>query len=129
MASAPPASPVQRSCPPKIAQQHPVYSWRGQHPHCRVVYLRDVAAVERELSVPFVGHVGFDLEWRPNYVKGQQENPVAVVQLAGADRILLIQISAMTSAFTLFFVKHESLTTVRQGFQTSYENSWKIRAS
>lgn len=103
MASAPPAPPPQRSYPPKIAQQYPVYSWRVLHPRCRLVYLWDIAAVEHELSVPFYGHVGFDLEWRPNYVKGQQENPVAVVQLAGADRILLIQVSAMRSAFTSFF--------------------------
>ncbi|KAF8078279.1 ribonuclease H-like domain-containing protein [Lyophyllum atratum] len=39
--------------------------------------------------------VGFDLEWKPTFTKNTPENPVALVQLANQDTILLIQISAM----------------------------------
>ncbi|KAJ3514611.1 hypothetical protein NLJ89_g2283 [Agrocybe chaxingu] len=39
--------------------------------------------------------LGFDLEWKPNFVKGGRENRTALVQLANRDTILLVQISAM----------------------------------
>ncbi|KAH7915103.1 ribonuclease H-like domain-containing protein [Hygrophoropsis aurantiaca] len=44
---------------------------------------------------PKKGPLGFDLEWRPNYKKGQAENPVALVQLSNPTTILLIQVSSM----------------------------------
>ena len=48
------------------------------------------------------GPLGFDLEWRPNYVKGAPQNPVAVVQLASADIVLVLQISKMSGVFYIF---------------------------
>ena len=39
--------------------------------------------------------LGFDLEWQPTFVKGGTRNPVALVQLADANVMLLIQVSAM----------------------------------
>jgi hypothetical protein len=38
---------------------------------------------------------GFDVEWKPNFVKGQPQSPIALLQLAKEDQILLIQLSAM----------------------------------
>lgn len=58
-----------------------------------LTYLTDKSDVEAELE-----HwnpkepVGFDLEWDPTFVKGQPENPVALIQLACRDRITLIQL-------------------------------------
>lgn len=73
----------------------PLYSWRSRNPDARIVYLRDEDAVNQELSQPLSGAWGFDLEWKPTWVKGQPENPVAIVQLANADTIYLFQVSAM----------------------------------
>jgi hypothetical protein len=39
------------------------------------------------------------MEWKPTFVKGGKENPVALIQIASADFILLIQISAMKGSF------------------------------
>ncbi|KAI8877065.1 ribonuclease H-like protein [Backusella circina FSU 941] len=38
---------------------------------------------------------GLDLEWPPVFVKGQQENKVALVQICSTDHIILIQLSRM----------------------------------
>ncbi|KAH8086648.1 ribonuclease H-like domain-containing protein [Cristinia sonorae] len=85
----------QQSKPPPPPEL-PLYSWMERSPGSRLVYIRYPEAAELELSQqPLVGPLGFDLEWKPCFVKGQKENPVAVVQLASADRILLIQVSAM----------------------------------
>lgn len=43
------------------------------------------------------GHVGFDLEWRPSFVKGEPEHPVALIQIATRDDVYLFQISTMSS--------------------------------
>jgi len=37
--------------------------------------------------------IGFDLEWKPNFTKGHTENPVALIQLASADTIVLLHIA------------------------------------
>lgn len=39
--------------------------------------------------------LGFDLEWRPTFKKGYPRNPVALVQLADENAMVLIQVSAM----------------------------------
>ncbi|THH28279.1 hypothetical protein EUX98_g5906 [Antrodiella citrinella] len=80
-----------------VAPQYPLYSWRTQSPTARLAYIRDVQEAEIELMQPLTGPLGFDLEWKPNYVKGEKENPVALVQLASADRILLFQVTAMSA--------------------------------
>jgi len=60
-------------------------------------YIRDYDEANRRIAQLQPGHFGFDLEWRPTYVKGQPENRVALVQLANNQTILLIQVSAMKS--------------------------------
>ncbi|KAG1757304.1 ribonuclease H-like domain-containing protein [Suillus lakei] len=75
----------------------PRYFWREQSPApTRIRYITDHREADFELSRLAIGPLGFDLEWRPNYRKGASENPVALVQLAGFDTILLLQVSAMS---------------------------------
>jgi hypothetical protein len=72
----------------------PLYSWRLIHPKAHCHYIRDVHQANILVGL-LRGPVGFDLEWRPSFQKGQPENPVALVQLANEETILLIQVSAM----------------------------------
>ncbi|KAG1755016.1 ribonuclease H-like domain-containing protein [Suillus paluster] len=74
----------------------PRYSWRVESPTSRLQYIRDHRDADIALSQLTPGPLGFDLEWRPNYRKGAMENRVALVQLAGHDSILLLQVSAMS---------------------------------
>lgn len=86
-----------------IAQAQPrpaptmAYSWKEYNPEARVLYIRNHDEANKQLSKLDAGPqaVGFDLEWKPTYVKGARENPVALVQLATSDTIFLLQISAM----------------------------------
>ena len=75
--------------PPK-----PFYSWRNIHPEAKCHYVRDVHQANTLVGL-LQGPVGFDLEWKPTFRKGQPENPVSLIQLANQDLILLIQVSAM----------------------------------
>ncbi|KAH0590366.1 Werner syndrome ATP-dependent helicase like protein [Termitomyces sp. J132] len=74
--------------------QPPVYHWRTIHPNATLHYVRDLV-VANSLLNDLRGPVGFDLEWRPNFIKDAPENPVAIVQLANETMILVIQVSAM----------------------------------
>lgn len=78
-----------------------LYSWKTQSPHTRLVYIRDPSVAEYELSQLRPGPLGFDLEWKPNYSKGALPNPVALVQLATEDTILLVQVTAMRGLMIL----------------------------
>lgn len=106
----------QQSKPPPPPEL-PLYSWMERSPGSRLVYIRYPEAAELELTQqPLVGPLGFDLEWKPCFVKGQKENPVAVVQLASADRILLIQVSAMHSMFKPSAIQSFLLIFVHSAF-------------
>lgn len=71
------------------------YSWKEYNSSARLLYIRDHGRANDELSKLNVTVLGFDLEWKPIYHKGGKENPVALVQLASYDTVLLLQISAM----------------------------------
>lgn len=77
------------SPPPK-----PLYSWRSIHPNAKCHYIRDINQANNLVGL-LQGPVGFDLEWKPAFRKGQPQNPVSLVQLANHKLILLIQVSAM----------------------------------
>ncbi|KIJ68667.1 hypothetical protein HYDPIDRAFT_81491 [Hydnomerulius pinastri MD-312] len=77
-------------------QQFPQYSWRDRTSNPTLLYITDHRVANAQLDRLPHGPLGFDLEWRPNYRKGERENPVAVVQLASADIVMLLQISAMS---------------------------------
>ncbi|KAF9014995.1 ribonuclease H-like domain-containing protein [Cyathus striatus] len=77
---------------------HPItalYSYKTNCPQAQLYYVRYVDAANRAITLLCNGPVGFDLEWKPNFVKGAQENPVALVQLATHQVVVLIQVSAM----------------------------------
>ena len=78
--------------PPRV---YDLYSWKAKAPHARLVHIRDWHTAEQEIARFKPGPCGFDLEWKPNWRKGQLENPVALVQLANEDTVLLIQVIAM----------------------------------
>jgi hypothetical protein len=67
-------------------------------------YIRDYDEANQQVAQLQPGHYGFDLEWKPTYVKGQPENRVAIVQLANNQTILLIQVSAMRSGSSRLYV-------------------------
>lgn len=90
-------SNTQRQPPKPPKPILPLYSWRGISSHTNLLYIRNCTEADLEVSKLGGGTLGFDLEWRPTFVKGHPENPVALVQLANEDTILLIQISAMSS--------------------------------
>ena len=80
--------------PPRPAPTK-AYSWNEYNSSAKLFYIRDHPLANEELSKLNVTVLGFDLEWKPIYYKGGKENPVALVQLASYDTVLLLQISAM----------------------------------
>lgn len=89
------------SAPPS-PQIYALYSWK-RSPNARLAYLRDTQKANDEVAKLRSGPLGFDLEWKPSFRKGQKENAVALVQLATEDMVLIIQVSAMQSAPLPFF--------------------------
>ena len=72
------------------------YSWRNYNPDAKLFYLRDHEKANLELAqLRSATALGFDLEWKPTFFRGARENPVALVQLANATTIFLLQVTAM----------------------------------
>jgi len=85
-----------------------LYDWRAfTAPGAQLHYIRaEDTANERIARIasrqtPFV--IGLDFEWRPTFVSGRAENPIALVQVACDDEILLVQVSAMSGKFFQIF--------------------------
>ena len=81
-----------------------LYDWRAfTAPGAQLHYIRteDTAneCVARIASrqAPFV--IGLDFEWRPTFVSGRGDNPIALIQVACVDVILLVHVSAMQGKF------------------------------
>ena len=57
----------------------------------RLVLHYDTAELERVICAEIAQDtvVGLDIEWKPNFVKGQRENRVALIQLATAHLVIL----------------------------------------
>lgn len=99
---------------------YPPYSYIQLSPNMSLRYFTDFDAAEEFLNLcDLKGPLGFDLEWRPNFIKGGcpvrvsstaqahifqggTENPVALVQLAdtNANIVVLVQVSAMSSTLS-----------------------------
>ncbi|KAF8350210.1 ribonuclease H-like domain-containing protein [Amanita rubescens] len=75
--------------------QLPPYNWQSLNPNAQLLYIQSVKDADREITLFNTDVVGFDLEWKPVYRKGQRENPVALVQLANSHKVLLIHICKM----------------------------------
>jgi hypothetical protein len=82
--------------PAPTRPQYPHYSWQAHYPPSSLQYITNHREADIALSQLAPGPLGFDLEWRPNYRKGAKENPVALVQLASHDTILLLHVSYMS---------------------------------
>ncbi|KAI0047676.1 ribonuclease H-like protein [Auriscalpium vulgare] len=109
------------SAPEPVLPTFPTYTWRNFAPNAQLLYLRDAEDADRALALLDAPVVGLDLEWRPNFKPGLPENPVALVQLASEDKILLIQVSAMQgfpAGLTLFL---ESSRTIKVGVGIQYD--------
>ncbi|EGO03007.1 hypothetical protein SERLA73DRAFT_176493 [Serpula lacrymans var. lacrymans S7.3] len=72
----------------------PPYSWRGRSYRGTLIYVRDYCIANDVLADVPKGPLGFDMEWHPNFRK-EENNEVAVIQLATHYTVWLIQISAM----------------------------------
>lgn len=76
------------------------YWWKRISPEAKVIYLTDHVVAEKHLSQLHADAansvLGFDIEWKPNYIRGEAENPVSLIQLANDSIILLIQVSSMS---------------------------------
>jgi exonuclease 3'-5' domain-containing protein 2 len=77
------------------------YSYRRSNPDISLGYFR--YSFGNDIALPILRHgpLGFDLEWRPNFRKSGKKNPVALVQIANAHFVFLVQISAMARTFSL----------------------------
>ncbi len=78
--------------PPRV---YDIYSYTNKSPGIPCTYIQNVDTANVALSTLNSKILGFDLEWRPNFVKGSPENPVALVQLASDETILLIHLTYM----------------------------------
>lgn len=95
-------APTQQAAPPTpVPEPKPTipYSWRSFEPQPRFEYVTDCDRADEVLAVLQPCAFGFDVEWKPGFVKGQPENKVALIQLANNEVIYLLQVSAMQSKF------------------------------
>jgi hypothetical protein len=75
----------------------PIFSWREKSPKTNLIYVINSDQADLEISKLRGNVLGFDMEWKPSFVRGQPENRVALIQLANQDTILLLQLAAMAS--------------------------------
>ncbi|KAK0465286.1 ribonuclease H-like domain-containing protein [Desarmillaria tabescens] len=97
----------------------PLYNWSpGAQPHYITTVAAADAVIARHLE-HYVGHVGFDLEWKPSFVRGARENPVALVQIATETEVFLFQLSAMSTVPSSLqrFLEKNSVLKVGVGIQ------------
>ncbi|CAE6462372.1 unnamed protein product [Rhizoctonia solani] len=87
LASSSSAGSSSTALPPFLWREHAV-------PGTEVKYLRTTKEVNAALE-SVEGPFGFDIEWKPSFVKGMPEAPIALLQLARPDQIFLIQLTAM----------------------------------
>ncbi|KAH9060831.1 ribonuclease H-like domain-containing protein [Lactarius vividus] len=101
------------------------YDWRAFTANAQLHYIRteDTAneCIARIASRPSPLAVGLDLEWRPTFTSGRRENPIALVQLACDDEILLVQVSAMPAFPSGLRDLLESAESVKVGVGIQYD--------
>lgn len=90
--------------PAESQRVYDIYSWSNISPTTRLVYCQNADATNEAIAQLNSKVLGFDLEWKPNFIKGRPENPVALVQLASADLVLLIHIFHMPSKQTESYI-------------------------
>ena len=96
------ASAIRMNLPSDVATT--LYDWRAfALPGAQVHYIRTEDTANERITrlasrqTPFA--IGLDCEWRPTFVSGRAENPIALVQVACDDEILLVHVSAIGGKF------------------------------
>ncbi|KZV76925.1 ribonuclease H-like protein [Peniophora sp. CONT] len=84
--------------PPRPPFEGPLYDWSLATPKPTLHYLctcEDADAAIVDIISRNPPAMGFDIEWRPQFLPKQPENPVALLQLASEEDIYLFQITSM----------------------------------
>ncbi|KAF8311245.1 hypothetical protein DL93DRAFT_1489809 [Clavulina sp. PMI_390] len=93
------AKPQQQKKPKPPRPDLPSFSWNTREsedePLRTLHYITSLPDAEYFLSQVTGDVVGFDVEWKPNFVKGQAENRIALAQVADRSAIYLVHISLM----------------------------------
>ncbi|KAF8559334.1 ribonuclease H-like protein [Imleria badia] len=107
-------APARKLHPPK-------YSWRHHSIRPALYYFTNHHEANELLAGLPHGPIGFDLEWRPNFRKGQPENRVALVQLATADTVILLHIHHMTQFPSRLAELLNSTSWIKAGVSIQYD--------
>jgi len=109
-----------------------LYDWRAFAPAgTQLYYIRSEGdanqRIARIASRPGPFTIGLDFEWRPTFVARRPENPIALVQLACDDEILLVQVSAMSAFPSRLRDLLESAESTKVGVGIQYDciKLWK----
>ncbi|THH12881.1 hypothetical protein EW146_g7286 [Bondarzewia mesenterica] len=90
---------MSRNPPQSSTSENPIFQWSSFFPDAQMLYIQDAERANLEVSRLQSLHpditVGFDLEWKPNYRRGELERPAALIQIGCESVVLLIQVSAM----------------------------------
>lgn len=96
--AAPSDKPRKPQKPPRPPFEGPLYDWSQTSPKPELYYLttcEDAEAAIADIISRNPRAMGFDIEWRPQFLPKQPENPVALVQLASEEAIYLFQVTSM----------------------------------
>jgi len=103
-----------------------LYDWRAfTAPGAQLHYIRTEDTANERIAriasrqTPFA--IGLDFEWRPTFVSGRAENPIALVQVACDDEILLVHVSAMRVFPTKLRDLLESSISTKVGVGIQYD--------
>ncbi|KAH8108968.1 ribonuclease H-like domain-containing protein, partial [Phellopilus nigrolimitatus] len=106
----------------------PPYSYTERFPCVRLLYIHGHEETNRELDGLFAAPphvVSFDLEWRPSFTPGSPKHPVALVQIATPEMILLLQISALKSHKLIDFLDDESIVKAGVNILADCQNLYR----
>lgn len=110
---------------------HIPYDWKTFTANTRLQYIVTEGTanecIARIASRPSPVTIGLDAEWRPTFEPRRPENPIALVQLACDDEILLVQVSAMQAFPSGLRDLLESAKSVKVGVGIQYDckKLWK----
>lgn len=93
------------------------YSYTVRQPERSIRYIKTREEAQRQaglsasaLQGPFLG---FDVEWRPIFVKNAPPSPVALIQLASKHEVLLFQISRVRKLAISSEMQDQALSNLR----------------
>jgi hypothetical protein len=103
-----PFASIDMNPPADAAAPEPaLYDWKAFAPLGELPYIRSedvanerIARLASRSKSPLI--IGLDFEWRPMFISGMPQNPIALVQLACDEEILLVHVSAMQGMVTRF---------------------------